>query len=77
MGDVLSGLIGSLLVQGYRSCDASGIGVYLHGLAADLLAAEQTYGFTASEVASNLPNAIMQVSSAMRDNKDCECYSNE
>jgi NAD(P)H-hydrate epimerase len=76
MGDVLSGLIGGLLVQGYRSCDASGIGVYLHGLAADLLAAERTYGFTASEVANALPDALMQVSSAVR-HKDCVCYSDE
>jgi NAD(P)H-hydrate epimerase len=45
MGDVLSGLIGSLLVQGYTPWDASGIGVYMHGLAADLLAEERPNGY--------------------------------
>ena len=61
MGDVLAGLIGSLLAQGYMAWDASRIGVYLHGLAADLLAEEQIYGFTASEVATTLPQAMTKL----------------
>jgi NAD(P)H-hydrate epimerase len=61
MGDVLSGLIGSLLVQGYTAWDSARLGVYLHGLAADLLAQERAYGFTASEVAAALPLAIAQL----------------
>ncbi len=75
MGDVLAGLVGGLLVQGYRSWDAAGIGVYLHGLAADLLAEERAYGFTASEVAAALPAAVMRVSNSLQER--CECQSDE
>jgi NAD(P)H-hydrate epimerase len=38
-GDVLTGVILSLLAQGYRPEEASVIGVYLHGVAGDLAAA--------------------------------------
>lgn len=37
-GDVLAGLIGSLLAQGYSAEDAACIGVYVHGLAGERLA---------------------------------------
>ena len=37
-GDVLSGILTSLLAQGYSSTDAAIIGVYLHGLAGDVAA---------------------------------------
>jgi NAD(P)H-hydrate epimerase len=40
-GDVLTGIIGSLLAQGYSSKDAALFGVYLHGLSGDL-AVEKT-----------------------------------
>ncbi len=39
-GDVLTGIITSLLAQGYTSENASILGVYLHGLAGDLAAEE-------------------------------------
>jgi NAD(P)H-hydrate epimerase len=61
MGDVLAGLIGGLIVQGYTPWDAAAIGVYQHGLAADLLAEHQSHGFTASEVAAALPRAFMRI----------------
>ena len=35
-GDVLTGMITALLAQGYNSFDAALLGVYLHGLAADI-----------------------------------------
>jgi NAD(P)H-hydrate epimerase len=35
-GDVLTGIIAALLAQGYTPTDAARLGVYLHGLAADL-----------------------------------------
>jgi NAD(P)H-hydrate epimerase len=38
-GDVLTGILTSLLAQGYSSWEASLLGVYLHGLAGDLGAA--------------------------------------
>lgn len=39
-GDVLTGLIGSLMAQGLSPADAALAGVYLHGLAGDLTAGE-------------------------------------
>lgn len=35
-GDVLTGIITALLARGYHACDASIVGMYLHGLAGDL-----------------------------------------
>ncbi|MGB5686628.1 MAG: NAD(P)H-hydrate dehydratase [Candidatus Electrothrix sp.] len=64
MGDVLAGLIGGLLVQGYTPWDAAAIGVYQHGLAADILAEDRSHGFTASEVAAALPRAFMRIKNA-------------
>jgi NAD(P)H-hydrate epimerase len=58
MGDVLSGIIGGLLAQGYTPWNAACLGVYLHGLAADHIAKTCPYGFTASEVAQLLPQVI-------------------
>jgi NAD(P)H-hydrate epimerase len=37
-GDVLSGMIGSLLAQGYGAQEAALLGVYMHGLAGDVAA---------------------------------------
>jgi len=37
MGDVLGGLIVSLLVQGYPPAEAFRLGIFLHGHAADLV----------------------------------------
>jgi NAD(P)H-hydrate epimerase len=61
MGDVLAGLIGGLLVQDYTPWQATVMGVYQHGLAADILAEQRSHGFTASEVAEALPEAFMRI----------------
>jgi NAD(P)H-hydrate epimerase len=37
-GDVLSGMIGALLAQGYSAKEAALLGVYMHGLAGDVAA---------------------------------------
>lgn len=42
-GDVLSGMITGLLAQGYSPSEAAILGVYLHGLAADLALEKQSY----------------------------------
>jgi hydroxyethylthiazole kinase-like uncharacterized protein yjeF len=53
MGDVLAGIIGSLIAQGMEPLGAALLGVYLHGAAADSLVANGVgpVGLTASEVA--------------------------
>ena len=39
-GDVLAGIIGSLMAQGYHSADAAPLAVYLHGAAGDCMVKE-------------------------------------
>jgi len=59
MGDVLAGVIGALIGQGLSAFDAASVGVYLHGLAADMAAADLgTIGLLASDVIEALPRAI-------------------
>jgi len=63
-GDVLSGVIGSLLAQGLSPMHASCLGVYWHGLAGRLLRKEYpTRGNLASEIANTLPKAAKESSS--------------
>jgi len=52
MGDVLAGLLGSLLAQRYTGESALVLGVHLHGAAADELARSGSgpVGLTASEL---------------------------
>lgn len=61
MGDVLSGFTGGLLAQGWPLWDAAAAGVFLHGLAADLLARQRRQGCTAGETAAALPLAVMEL----------------
>jgi NAD(P)H-hydrate epimerase len=58
MGDVLTGIIVSLLGQGYAAWDACCLGVFLHGFAADMVAKEKgEIGIIASDVLEKLPYA--------------------
>lgn len=58
-GDVLTGLIASLLAQGSDSFNAASLGAYLHGFAGDLWAQENGQsGLKASELADWLPRAF-------------------
>lgn len=41
-GDTLSGIITAFLAQGYKPLNAAKLGIYLHGLAADITLKEQT-----------------------------------
>ena len=52
MGDALSGMIAAFLAQGLNALDASKLGVFIHGAAADecLTHAMAPHGLTASEV---------------------------
>ncbi len=63
-GDVLAGVITSLLGQGLSPYDAAVTGTYLHGLAGDIAAADKgTAGVMASDIAENIPKAIIHVQS--------------
>jgi NAD(P)H-hydrate epimerase len=58
-GDVLTGTIAALLGQGLSAWDAACLGVYVHGLAADLLAQERgPEAIPATELAAALPAAL-------------------
>ena len=62
MGDTLTGIITALVGQGLPPEEAAPLGVYLHGLAADILAKEIPVGFTASQVAEMVPRARVLIS---------------
>lgn len=61
MGDVLSGVIGSLVCQDIPVDIASGAGVFLHGMAGDALYSEMGTGFIASELAEKLPTCMKEL----------------
>lgn len=57
-GDVLTGLLTGLLAQGYGPREACLLGVYLHGLAGDMAARENSQpGMTAGDIVANLGKA--------------------
>jgi hydroxyethylthiazole kinase-like uncharacterized protein yjeF len=61
-GDVLSGMVLSLLGQGAEPFSACCSAVYLHGLAGDIAAAEKTeYAMTPSDLLECIPNAFKEV----------------
>jgi NAD(P)H-hydrate epimerase len=58
-GDVLSGIIGSLLAQGMEPIDAARCGVYIHGLAGDMAADDLgERSLIASDMIEYLPDAF-------------------
>ena len=59
-GDVLTGMITSLLAQSYEPLDAAIIGVYIHGLTADIaLPKTGIQSFIASDIIANIGNAFL------------------
>ena len=61
-GDVLTGMILSLLGQGYNSKDAAIFAVYLHGLAGDIAAQKLSEeALIASDIIENIGNAYNKV----------------
>jgi NAD(P)H-hydrate epimerase len=63
MGDVLTGLLAALLGQALTAFDAARVGVYCHGLAADLCAKRiGPVGYLARDVAELLPTALAAAS---------------
>lgn len=61
-GDTLTGILTSLLAQGYEPKYASKFGVYLHGLTADLALPKTGYeSFTASTIIKYLGKAFLEL----------------
>jgi hydroxyethylthiazole kinase-like uncharacterized protein yjeF len=61
-GDVLAGIIASLIGQGNSNSDAAVNGVYLHGKAGDITADKLgMHGMIASDMIKNLPSAITSI----------------
>ena len=59
MGDALSGIVGALLGQHLRPLDALALGVFLHGYAADRVAARMgRVGYIAGDLIDELPAAL-------------------
>jgi ADP-dependent NAD(P)H-hydrate dehydratase len=63
-GDVLTGMISSLLAQSYEPISAAILGVYLHGLTANIAVPEIGYqSFIASDVIANIGKAFLSLES--------------
>jgi NAD(P)H-hydrate epimerase len=61
-GDVLTGIILSLLAQGYTSENAAVLGVYLHGIAGDIAAGESCYeSIIASDIIISIGKAFNKI----------------
>lgn len=60
-GDVLTGVIAALMAQGLSSHEAALVGVYIHGLAGDIVARSGMIGITASDLIRALPAAIFGI----------------
>lgn len=61
-GDVLTGIILSLLTQGYDSENAAVLGVFLHGMAGDLAVKESCFeSVIASDIINNLGKAFNKI----------------
>lgn len=67
MGDVLTGIIASLLGQGYNAADACRIGVFIHGFSADLVADDKgETGINATDVIEKLPYAFKKLGDVVK-----------
>ncbi|MDE5744475.1 MAG: NAD(P)H-hydrate dehydratase, partial [Paramuribaculum sp.] len=61
-GDVLTGVITSLMAQGYKPEVSAAIGAYIHGLAGEIAQETQgDYGVTAGDIAANIGVAIKNI----------------
>lgn len=68
-GDVLAGIITGLLAQGYTSLNAAIIGVFLHGLTADIAVGETGFqAFTASMITGYLGKAFVLIDKELEQN---------
>jgi NAD(P)H-hydrate epimerase len=64
-GDVLSGMIASLIAQGITPFDAASLGTFIHGKTSDQLVIEKGYrGQIASDLIEKIPGVIAQYENA-------------
>jgi NAD(P)H-hydrate epimerase len=60
-GDVLLGMVGGLLARGVAPRDAARLAAWAHGRAGERLAARRSQGWTAGDVAAEVPDAIEEL----------------
>ncbi len=59
MGDVLTGMIGGLLAQGYTPLESCILGTFLHGYTGDLAAKEKGFiGIIATDLINKIPHSL-------------------
>lgn len=73
MGDVLAGIVGTLLAQGLPAYYAAACGAFWHGLAGDRCAHHiGPIGFTASDLANALPSARATIVEECDNKQSCQ-----
>lgn len=71
-GDVLTGVIAGLLVQGLPLPAAARLGVWLHGLAGDLAAERQgEHAMTASDILAAIPELLKRAEAVLKQETAC------
>ena len=66
-GDVLTGILTSLLAQGYQSVQAAILGVYIHGLAGDIAVNKGSReSVTAGDIINNLGKAFQKLNKSKK-----------
>ena len=62
-GDVLTGILSSLLAQGYHPVEAAQLGVYIHGWAGDIAAKKFSQeAMLPSDLVACLPDVFLNLS---------------
>lgn len=71
MGDVLTGIIGGLLAQGYPPTEACCLGVFLHGYVGDRAAQEKgQIGILARDLIEQLPMGIRDLQNSLSQSRE-------
>lgn len=61
-GDILAGILAGLTAQGLKLFDAAGVGVYIHGLAGEMISKKiGDSGMLASDLLPMLPKALLDI----------------
>ncbi len=58
-GDVLAGLVGSLMSQGHDAFEAAYLGAFINGTAGDFASEDLGYNFIASDILKYIPKVLM------------------